>query len=284
MKKIVLVKGAGDIATGVIQALWRTGFNVIATEITKPSAIRRTVCLSDAVYLGTKQVEDVMAVYLDVSSFSKDRIDLLWEEKKVVVTDVDIKVIYKMLNPSFVVDATISKRNIAQTSITEAPCVIGLGPGFKADIEAKDKTANCHMVIETMRGHNLGRIILQGEALANTGIPGVIQGFSKERVLYSVAEGEFIPTVNIGDLVAQGQTIAYIVDTNSKQHELSATIDGLVRGLLPKGFHVHSKMKSGDIDPRKDQQENCFTISEKARAIGGAVLQAIGIFENHRCR
>lgn len=280
MSKLILVKGAGDIATGVIQALVRSGHKVIATEIEKPSAIRRTVSLSDAVYKGEVQVEDIWAKFVPQEEFSLAILQELWRDHVVAITNLECSEVIKMVCPEVVIDAIISKKNIAKTSLRDADFVIGLGPGFIADYRGENPAANCHVAIETMRGHNLGRLILEGKPIPNTGIPGVIQGYSSERVLYAPCSGIFKPVLSIGDRVREQDVVAHI-EHNGSIHPLYAGISGIIRGLLPTDFEVFKGMKSGDIDPRHEEYDNCFTISDKARALGGSVLQAIGLRFNY---
>lgn len=257
-KGIVVVRGGGDIATGVIHKLHRCGFKVVVLECPKPTSIRRKVCFSECVYDGFVEVEGEKAELVKTvddiyKSFENNRIP--------VIIDVDGKTILD-LKPEVVVDAILAKRNLG-TNIDMAPITIGLGPGFSA---GHDVTA----VIETMRGHDLGRIILKGEALANTGVPGEVAGVSKERVIYSPNEGIIKNLCNIGDVVTKGQIIATVDNLDVK-----ASISGVLRGIIREGIYVKKSMKIGDIDPRLNQVKNCFTISDKARAIGGAVLEAI---------
>ncbi|MDL2311098.1 EF2563 family selenium-dependent molybdenum hydroxylase system protein [Peptostreptococcaceae bacterium OttesenSCG-928-C18] len=262
---IVIVRGGGDIATGTIQRLHRSGFRVLVLEIEKPTAIRRTVAVSNAVYEGEYEVEDFKSVKCD----SELDIYLSWE-KDLVPMAVDPKGDYiKILKPKYLVDAILAKKNIGFTEM-KAAAKIALGPGFTAGIDSD-------IVIETNRGHNLGRLIFTGTAAENTGVPGVIGGFAKERVIYSENSGKLKHIKKIGDLVKEGEIIAKI-----GEHEVTATIDGVLRGLINDGFEVEKGLKIADIDPRKEEVKNCFTISDKARAIGGSVLEAILILKNEK--
>lgn len=254
---MIVIKGAGDLASGVAVRLAHCGFPIVMTDLPHPTSIRRTVCFSEAILKGKFTVEDVTAERAD----SIEAIDGIHQSGRIaVLADPDANCI-NALHPQVVVDAILAKRNIS-TKITDAPIVIALGPGFTA---GKD----CHAVIETMRGHDLGRVILEGAAEPNTGIPGNISGFTTERVLRAPKDGVFIERRHIGDLVEKGEPIAEV-----DGEPIPATLSGVIRGLLPTGTPVRKGMKSGDIDPRP-VQSHCFTVSDKARAIGGGVLEAI---------
>ncbi len=255
---LVIVRGGGDLATGTIHKLYRSGFPVLVLETAYPSAIRRQVAFSEAVYEGHWSVEGVTAVCV------RDTDEAL---KKIEIGQVPILVDEKAesierLHPKVVVDAILAKKNLG-TSVTMAPTVIALGPGFTAKKDA-------HLVIETQRGHHLGRIITEGCATENTGIPGIIGGYGKERVIHATAEGVLHPLVKIGELVEVGEVIAMVGEI-----PVQATISGVVRGMLREGFTVSKGLKMADIDPRKSEQKNCFTISDKARCIAGSVLEGI---------
>lgn len=255
---IVLVRGAGDIATGTIQKLVRAGFLVIATETDRPSAIRRQAALSEAVYEGSFTVEDITAVRVE----SITEADQVMNSGRVaIIVDPSCKLLSE-LQPLAVIDAILAKKNLG-TSREMAPITIALGPGFIAGEDVD-------IVIETMRGHNLGRLIFQGSALPNTGTPGIIEGMGKERVLHAPVAGTLHNRAAISDTIEKGQIIADI-----DGHPVIASIDGILRGLIRDGFQVPLGFKIADIDPRDSEKENCFTISDKARCIGGAVLEAI---------
>lgn len=254
----VLVRGAGDLASGIIYKLVKCSFDVLAIEIDCPSSIRRHVSFSEAVYHGTCQIEDVVAVKVD--SFDEAR-EIFAKHQVAVMVDRNADIL-KSQAFDVVVDAILAKKNLG-TTIDMAPVVIGVGPGFEA---GKD----CHYVVETKRGHHLGRIYESGCAIPNTGIPGDIQGFTKERVVHSPYAGTMQCVCHIKDIVKKGETIA-LVDG----HPVAATMDGLLRGILPDGFPVTRGLKMADIDPRVDQIKNCDTISDKARCIAGGVLEAI---------
>lgn len=253
----VLIRGAGDLATGIGVRLHRSGFLVVMTEIQVPTTVRRTVAFSRAVYDRSAVVEDITGVlcyHLDdiLAAHQQDRI--------AVVVDPQCEMI-KGWNPDVVVDAILAKKNLG-TKITDAEIVVGVGPGFSAGVD-------CHCVVETKRGHYLGRCIWNGEAIANTGIPGLIGGYGKERLIQSPCAGTFKGFVSIGDTVKKGDIVGY-----SDDQPVISQIDGVVRGLLQDGVKVKQGMKSGDVDPRCER-EHCFTISDKATAIGGGVLEAI---------
>lgn len=254
---VVLIKGGGEQASGVAHRLACSHLKICLTEVPNPQAVRRGVAFCEAVYDGEKEVEGVVAKLIP----SPDEISKVWQEGKLpLLVDPETKV-KDILKPDVLVDAILAKKNLG-TKISDAPLVIGLGPGFQS---GKD----VHMVIETNRGHNLGRVILQGEAEANTGIPGVIAGASAERVFRAPKAGRFSANRKIGDHVRAGDVVALVDGAPVK-----ALVGGVVRGLLRDGIEVHKGMKAGDVDPR-GIKEHCFTISDKARAIAGGVLEAI---------
>ena len=254
---VVLIKGGGEQASGVAHRLACSHLKICLTEVPNPQAVRRGVAFCEAVYDGEKEVEGVVAKLIS----SPDEISKVWQEGKLpLLVDPETKV-KDILKPDVLVDAILAKKNLG-TKISDAPLVIGLGPGFQS---GKD----VHMVIETNRGHNLGRVILQGEAEANTGIPGVIAGVSAERVFRAPKAGRFSANRKIGDHVQAGDVVALVDGAPVK-----ALVGGVVRGLLRDGIEVHKGMKAGDVDPR-GIKEHCFTISDKARAIAGGVLEAI---------
>lgn len=254
---LVIIRGAGDLATGIALRLKRAHISVIMTDIPAPTAIRRTVAFSQAIVLGETKVEDVTARRVETPEAA---MALLQENVVPVLADPE-GICIPVLKPGVVVDAILAKRNLG-TRITDAPVVIGVGPGFTAGVD-------CHAVVETMRGHTLGRALYTGSPLPNTGIPGLIGGRSGERVLRAPADGIFEPRMEIGQLVQEGEIAATV---NGKP--MRCTLTGCLRGLLQGGLQVHEGMKCGDIDPR-GQQANCFTASDKATAIGGGVLEAL---------
>lgn len=261
----ILVRGAGDLATGVIVRLHRCGFRVAVTECANPSAIRRRAALCEAVWQGQATVEGVTCRRVtDADEATRvsqaGEVPLLVDERAACVS---------ALRPAAVVDAILAKRNLG-TNRDMAPITVGLGPGFTAgeDVDA---------VVETMRGHHLGRVILQGAAIPNTGVPGMIAGYAAERVIHAPVSGEMVfvqdengQTVDIGALVRKGQEIARVGGV-----PVLATIDGVLRGLIRAGYPVTEGLKIADIDPRPEQVAYCDTVSDKARAIGGGVVEAL---------
>lgn len=262
MKDLIIVRGGGDLATGTIYKLCKCGFPVLILETAAPAAIRRNVAFSEAVYEGTQTVED-MTCYLAESVSHAEK--LLGEGKLAVLVDPKGESIEK-LAPLAVVDAIIAKKNLG-THKGMAPITVALGPGFCAgeDVDA---------VVETKRGHNLGRVLWKGSAAPNTGIPGVIGGYGKERVMHSPAEGILRNVRKVTDTVAKGETIA-VVETPEGDVPVTATLDGLLRGLIRDGYPVTKGFKIADIDPRAEEYQNCFTVSDKARCIAGGVVEAI---------
>lgn len=254
---LILIKGAGDIATGIAVRLKNAGMQVVMTEIAIPTTVRRSVAFSRAVYEGSAVVENITArLVLDFAQIPA----VLQQDEIPVLIDPRCEVL-KSIHFDAVVDSILAKKNLS-TDPTQAPVVIGVGPGFSVP-------QDCHCVIETQRGHDLGRCIYQGCAAKNTGIPGEIGGYTVERLLRAPCDGIFHPILAIGDIVKVGQTVAMVDD-----QPVTAQIDGIVRGLLQDNVPVKAGMKSGDIDPR-GCYEHCFTVSDKARAVGGGVLEAI---------
>ena len=262
MKDLIIVRGGGDLATGTIYKLYKCGFPVLILEVAKPSAIRRNVAFSEAVYQGTQTVEDVTCYYAESLAQAES---LLQEGKLVVLVDPQGNAIAKQ-RPLAVVDAILAKKNLG-THIAMAPITVALGPGFTAGVDVD-------AVIETKRGHNLGRVLWQGTAAPNTGIPGMIGGYGKERVIHCPAEGILRNICKITDTVTKGQEIA-VVETENGNVPVIASLDGLLRGLIRDGYPVTKGFKIADIDPRTEEYQNCFTISDKARCIAGGVVEAI---------
>ncbi|MEG0133599.1 MAG: selenium-dependent molybdenum cofactor biosynthesis protein YqeB [Clostridium sp.] len=258
----IVIRGGGDIASGTIQKLHRSGFKVLILEVESPSTIRRNVSFSEAVYDGETMVEGIIGILV------KDIDEILeaWHKGNVpIVVDPKGKLI-EAIKPMVVVDAILAKKNLG-TNMDMAPLTIALGPGFEAGVDV-------NIVVETKRGHNLGRLILKGYAEKNTGIPGIIEGFSRERVIYSPYEGEIRTIKKIGDIVEVNETIAVI-----EGREVRATMKGLLRGIIRDKTYITKGLKIADIDPRVEEFKNCNTISDKARAIGGAVLEGILYFK-----
>ena len=254
---LVLIKGAGDLATGVAHRLRKCGFDIVMTEIEKPTTVRRTVAFSQAVFDKTTEVEGIKG---SLAKNIDDIKDIIKNGEVAVIVDENAEIV-KELKPDVVVDAIIAKKNLG-TNINDAPIVIALGPGFTASVD-------CHCVVETKRGHYLGKAIYEGSAIPDTGVPGDIGGYTTERIIRATDDGSIVPIVHIGDYVEKGQTVAYV---NNKK--ILAEINGIVRGMLQEDIKVFKGMKSGDIDPRCEK-EHCFTISDKARSIGGGVLEGI---------
>ncbi len=254
---LAVIRGAGDIATGIALRLWRAGIRVVMTDLPQPTAIRRTVAFSQAIVHGEAAVEDVTARRADTPA---QALELLRGGEIPVLADPEGACI-SVLRPAAVVDAILAKKNLG-TQITDAPVVVGVGPGFTAGTD-------CHAVVETMRGHYLGRVIYKGSAQPNTGVPGLIGGFAGERVLRAPADGVFHQILEIG---AQVKTGAAAAEVNGVP--MTCTLDGVLRGILAEGTPVRKGMKAGDIDPRC-RLEHCYCASDKALAVGGGVLEAV---------
>ena len=300
---LIICRGAGDLATGIIHRLHRAGHRVIALETDYPAAIRRQVSFCEAVYDGSAAVEGVTARLVpaltdaetDTETYSgindtpaahivSEKWDSSAIEAVLEAGEVPLLIDPKgesiaLLKPDVVVDAIIAKKNLG-TTIDMAPLVIGVGPGFTAGQDV-------HLVIESMRGHNLARIITDGMAQPNTGVPGNIAGFTSERVIHAPAAGYIHDVRKIGDIVQKGDEIARIYpDKESYDNALSeyvpvnATITGIIRGLIREGYYFREGFKIADIDPRESELTNCFTISDKARSIAGSVLEAVSAFEH----
>lgn len=255
-RPMVIIKGAGDLATGVAHRLFQNGLDVIMTEISSPLVVRRKVAFAEAVYEGTVTVEGTKAC---LAATVDHAYDLLEDRIIPVLIDPEADVV-KMVHPEVVVDARMAKRNLG-TTIDEASFVVGLGPGFTAGLDV-------HAVIETCRGHDLGRVIYSGSAIPDTGIPGEVGGYTVERLLRAPVEGVVTPKRSIGDLVEKGDIVAFVENT-----PVRAEIAGIVRGMIKEGIRVPKGTKIGDIDPRKDTK--CDAISDKAQAVGSGVLEAV---------
>lgn len=262
--KITVIRGGGDLATGVAFSLYKAGFKIIILETQFPSSIRRKVSLSEAIYDKHAKVEDIEALLCDNIETALNIIETKNYNIPVLI-DPSCNCLSK-IKPYFLIDSIIAKKNLGLKK-DMAKYTIALGPGFTA---SKD----CDIVIETMRGHSLGKMYLQGEAIANTGIPGNMGGKSKERVIHADNDGIIENIKDIGDFVYKDEIIAYITDKDIK-NKVTATFDGLIRGLIRNGYKVKKGLKIADIDPRKSEYENCFTISDKSRSLGNAVLMAM---------
>ena len=316
---LIICRGAGDLATGIIHRLHRAGHRVIALETDYPAAIRRQVSFCEAVYDGSAAVEGVTARLVPALADAETDTEIATEADAETGTEIDTETYsglndmpaahtasekwsrsaieavleagevpllidpkgesIELLKPDVVIDAIIAKKNLG-TTINMAPLVIGVGPGFTAGNDV-------HLVIESMRGHNLARIITDGRAQPNTGVPGNIAGFTSERVIHAPAAGYIHDVRKIGDIVQKGDEIARIYpDKGSFDNELSeyvpvnATITGIIRGLIREGYYFREGFKIADIDPRESELTNCFTISDKARSIAGSVLEAVSAFEH----
>ena len=294
-KPLVIVRGAGDISTGTIHRLFRAGFELLVLEAERPSAIRRKVAFSEAVYDGRATVEGALAVRIGSA-----------EEAARCRADGHIPLIVDpegdsiaLLKPDVVVDAILAKRNLG-TRMDMAPLTIGLGPGFEAGRDV-------HFVIETMRGHDLGRIISKGSAAPNTGIPGTVGGYGRERVIRAPGAGIFRDGKDIGSFVKAGEVIgrievpgsatgavgttgaevpgsgmgavgttgAEVPGSGMETVEVRTVLTGVLRGIIRDGYPVTEGFKLADVDPRREEQKNCFTISDKARCIAGSVLELV---------
>jgi xanthine dehydrogenase accessory factor len=253
----ILIRGAGEMASGVGVRLYGAGFRPFFTEVERPLCVRRTVSFADAVYEGEAGVEGITVRRVadpgDISAEQMAGRLALW-----VNGDIDA---VASVRPDVVIDAILAKHNLGLHPGL-ADLVIALGPGFEAPGDA-------HVVIETNRGHNLGRLIYDGAAEPNTGVPGVIGGESAQRVLRAPADGIFESDLGIGDSVEAGQIVG-----NVASQPVKANLSGTLRGQIRPGTPVWTGLKIGDVDPR-GHKDYCYTVSDKGRAIGGAVLEAI---------
>ena len=253
----VLVRGGGEMASGIAYRLHRCHMKVVITEVAAPTTVRRTVAFGEAVYRGRQTIEGVEAVRVD----SVADADAVWE-KGAIPLFVDPEAgVREALHPEVVVDAIMAKKATA-TEKSHAPLVIGVGPGFVVGVHA-------HAVVESNRGHNLGRVLWQGEAERDTGVPAPVSGYTEKRVLRAPQRGLFRALREIGDAVRAGEVVAEV-----DGRPLRAEIGGVVRGLLKDGIAVEEGIKAGDIDPR-GEAGYCYSISDKARAIAGGVLEVI---------
>lgn len=260
---LIVVRGGGDLATGTIHRLWSAGLRVLVLEAEHPAAIRRQVSLCEAVYEGETTVEGLRAVRVE----SLEAAEAVWAENAVPVL-VDPKgSCLEQARPAVLIDAIIAKKNLGTTR-EMAPLTIALGPGFVAGRDVD-------VVVETKRGHKLGRIIREGAAAPNSGVPGIIGGYGAERVIHAPEAGIFRNRHVIADLVTAGETIAVIETPDGNTVPVTTQIDGILRGLLRDGYPVTRGFKVADVDPRRSELENCFLISDKARCIAGSVLELV---------
>jgi len=254
--ELAIVRGGGDLATGIIYRLWRVGYRVLCLEVQYPLVVRRTISVAQAIFDGTHEIEGMKSIRVD----NPDDLDEWKGDTIAVKVDPDGECINKM-SPALVVDAIMAKRYTG-TSRNMAPLVLAIGPGFSAPDQV-------HGVIETKRGHYLGRLITNGSAIPNTGIPGMDMGYGVERLLRAPKDGYVVPIKEIGDHVEAGEAVARMGG-----EEVKAQITGVLRGLIHPSVYVTGGLKIGDVDPR-DVREHCFSITDKALAIAGGVLEAV---------
>lgn len=258
MEGLILVRGAGDLATGVIHKLVRCGWPVLALELPQPAAIRRQAAFSTAVWNGCACVEGVTAYRAD----TLDEAEKIMQQGHLpILVDPSCDCL-RILRPSAVVDAILAKKNLG-TNLNMAPCVVALGPGFTAGLD-------CHAVVETMRGADLGRVYYTKSAKADTGKPGIIGGYGEERVLHAPTDGRVHVLRDIGERVEAGDCVAMVDDM-----PVVTVISGTVRGMLPEGYPVTPGFKLADVDPRSADQIHCDHISDKARCIAGGVVEVL---------
>ncbi len=267
-ENIVVIRGAGDLATAVGIRLHNAGFRVVHLEVAQPTVIRSTVSFATAMYDGCTEVEGVKARKCQISEV----LDVLESGEIPVIVDPSCEIL-TTLKPVALVDAILAKKNLG-TNKTMAPFTVALGPGFEA---GKD----VDVVIETQRGHRLGVLIREGFAAPNTGIPGLVGGFGAERVMHTTAKGIYRPVAKIGDLVKENQIVAYVDTEEGQSVPVITTISGKVRGMLHAGLYVPEGFKVADVDPRGATIDH-LTCSDKARAISGSVLEAIMSFISNR--
>ena len=260
---LIVVRGGGDLATGVVHRLWSAGLRVLVLETAHPAAIRRQVSLCEAVYEGETAVEGMRGIRVETLADA----DAVWAQNAVPVLIDPTGACLPQARPAVLVDAIIAKKNLGTTR-EMAPLTIALGPGFTAGQDV-------NVVVETKRGHRLGRIIREGAAIPNTGVPGVIGGYGAERVIHAEKAGIFRNVCAIGDIVSAGETIAEIETPDGIRTPVTTRIAGILRGLLRDSYPVTPGFKVADVDPRREDLENCFLISDKARCIAGSVLELI---------
>lgn len=277
LKPLVVVRGGGDLATGTIHKLYEEGYRVAVLETEHPACIRRQVSFCEAIYEGKIEVEGVTAVHIEEAEEDAlyNAVEKAWARGEVPVLKDPFGHVIETLQPEVVVDAILAKRNLGTTK-EMAPLTIGLGPGFTAGQDVD-------IVIETMRGEHLGKIYRTGSAIPNTGIPGVIAGYSKERVIHAPASGKFQPRKRIGDMVKTDEVLGVIIPEEQQgEVPVFASMTGLLRGMIKEGYLVKKGLKIMDIEPRMDEKELCFLISDKAKCIGESVYQVIKDYENSK--
>ena len=256
MRPLAVIRGAGDLATAVGRRLHLCGFSVAHLEIPRPTVIRRAVAFATAVYEGRSTVEEVTAVLARDAAAARVAVE---SGSVAVLVDPEARCLGE-LAPVLLVDAILAKRNTG-TRLEMAPCVVALGPGFTAGVDA-------HAVVETCRGHDLGRVYTSGAALPDTGVPGEVNGAGAERVLRAPCAGVFHPLCAIGERVGAGERVAEVGGA-----PVRSLLDGVLRGILHPGLDVAAGQKVGDVDPRGERRL-CFTVSDKANAVAGGVLEA----------
>lgn len=262
-KDIVILRGGGDIATGIAHRLHRSGFKILILDINEPTMVRRTVSFASAIFHGDYTIDGVKVIKAN----NLNEINAIWDDKNIpIIVDENLEILNE-IKPDIMVDAILAKKNLG-TKKDMAPITIGVGPGFSAGDDVD-------LVVETCRGHDLGRVIFEGSAIPNTGIPGIIAGYGKERVLRAPSDGKIKNISKIGDVVKKGNIVSYV-----DEEPVKATLDGVLRGLIMDGLDVEEGLKIGDVDPRA-VVEHCFSISDKARAVGGGVLEAILYMRNN---
>jgi xanthine dehydrogenase accessory factor len=263
-RPIALLRGAGDLGTGAALRLQRAGWRVVMAELAQPLLIRQAISFASAIYLGSIEVEGTLAQRID----DVVEIDRVWREDHIpVIVDPD-RSIAARLQPAALVDAIMAKANTG-TRIGDAPIVVALGPGFTAGID-------CHAVVETNRGHNLGRVYYQGSAEADTHVPGKLGGQDSKRALHSSSAGRFRAERKIGEQVKAGEVIGRV-----GSEVITSKLDGVLRGILFDGLAISAGTKVADVDPR-GEVSYCFSVSDKAWAVGGGVLEALMFFYNQK--
>lgn len=263
----IVVRGGGDLATGTIHRLSRSGYPVVILETDRPSAIRRLVAFSQAVYDGETEVEGMVCRRVESAEAA---LALAAPLAPVLLVDPACSSL-DTLRPEVLVDGILAKRNLGTTR-DMAELTIALGPGFEAGRDVD-------YVVETKRGHYLGRILNKGFAIPNTGVPGMIGGCGKERVIHSDRAGVFWAEASIGDWVEAGTPVGYVETSDGQRYPQRTVISGVLRGILPDGYRVTEHFKSADVDPREESGAHCILISDKARCIAGSVLELVSAFE-----